>query len=78
MSEGNPIHWEMMEAAKLAGLNYIINSVRNSAGKIVEFVSGPPEAAFYEGVRICKEINSVKISEPGGRGLRKLRWFSKG
>lgn len=61
--EGNPIHREMMEAANLAGLDYIINSVRNNTGKIVDFVSGPPEEAFYEGVRICKALNSVKIPE---------------
>jgi nickel-dependent lactate racemase len=62
--EGNPIHHEMMEAARLSKLYFIINSIRNSEGKIIAFVAGDSEESFYEGVRICRETNGVKIPAP--------------
>lgn len=62
MLDQNPLHLEMMEAAELARLEFIINFVRNSNGEIVSIVSGDFGKAFFEGVKICKEINSVRIS----------------
>jgi nickel-dependent lactate racemase len=60
---GNLLHQEMIEAADRAPLNFIINFVRNSSGEIVAIVSGEHHQAFLEGANICREINSVMISE---------------
>ena len=60
----NPIHCEMMEAAHLARLDFIINFIRTSdTHEIVDIVSGDIEGAFYEGVKIAKEVSTVFVSQ---------------
>jgi len=59
--EGNPVHEDMMEAAKLAKINFILNTVTNSRQELVRAFAGDSEQAFYEGVKLVDEIYKVPI-----------------
>jgi len=59
--EGNPVHEDMMEAAKLAKVNSILNIVTNSRRELVRAFAGDLEQAFYEGVKLVDEIYKVPI-----------------
>ncbi len=61
--EGNPIHMEMVEAADIAGLDYIINFVRDTEGKINGIFSGEHKTAFQKGVDLCRELTTVAIKD---------------
>ncbi|MCW3982318.1 MAG: nickel-dependent lactate racemase [Candidatus Bathyarchaeota archaeon] len=72
--EGNPIHEDMVEAAKLAGVDFILNVVSNGKGEIVKAFAGDLEQAFYEGVKLVEDMYIVPIdrradiviTSPGG------------
>lgn len=59
--EENPIHEDMVEAAKLAKVDFILNVVTNSKGEIVKAFAGDLEEAFYEGVKLVEEMCKVSI-----------------
>jgi nickel-dependent lactate racemase len=59
--EGNPVHEDMMEAAKLAKVDFILNVVTNSRQELVRAFAGDLEQAFYEGVKLVDEIYKVPI-----------------
>ena len=61
--EGNPVREEMEEAAKMIGLDMIVNTVMNVKNEIVKVVAGDPAKAHQEGVRICNDVYGVKIPE---------------
>ena len=61
--EGNPVREEMEEAARMIGLDFIVNTVLNDKNEIVKLVAGDPVKAHRTGVEICKEIYGVKIPE---------------
>ena len=63
--EGNPVHEDMMEAAKLAKVNFILNIVTNSRQELVRAFAGDLEQAFYEGVKLVDEIYKVPIERRG-------------
>jgi nickel-dependent lactate racemase len=57
---GNPIHEDMVEASKLAGLDYIVNVV-GDRGRIVKAFSGDPHKAWEKGVNFLDEMVKVKV-----------------
>lgn len=57
---GNPIHEDMIFAAKAAGLAFILNVLIDSEKRVIAAVSGDCEAAHVEGCALCKELTSVK------------------
>lgn len=59
--EGNPIHEDMVEAAKLAKVDFIVNVVINSEGEIVKAFAGDLEQAFYEGVKLVDKMYRVQV-----------------
>jgi len=59
--EGNPIHEDMMEAAELAKIDFILNVVINSKGEIVKAFAGDWKEAFYEGVKLVDEMYKVPV-----------------
>ena len=61
--EGNPVREEMEEAAKMIGLDMIVNTVMNVKNEIVKVVAGDPAMAYQAGVRVCNNIYGVKIPE---------------
>jgi len=59
--EGNPFHEAITEAAKRAGLRFILNVVNNEKGEVVAVRAGDPEIAFQELVTIARAIYEVPI-----------------
>lgn len=59
--EDNPVHQDMLEAARLAKVDFIVNIVENSKGEIVKAYAGDLEQAFIEAVRLVDEMYRVKI-----------------
>ena len=74
--EGNPIHKDMLWAAKKAGLAYIVNVVIDETKKAIYAVAGDVEAAHLRGCEFLSELCKVKpryadivISTNGGYPL---------
>jgi nickel-dependent lactate racemase len=71
---GNPVHEDMTEAAKLAKVDFIVNTISNSKGEIVEAFAGDVEQAFLEAVKAVDEMYRVSVdrradivvASPGG------------
>jgi len=61
--DGNPVHEDMMEAAKLAKVDFIVNIVTDSKRELVQAFAGDLEKAFYEGVRLVDEMYKVPIEK---------------
>jgi len=59
--EGNPVHEDMIEAGKLAKVDFILNIVNNSKLEIVKAFAGDLEQAFYEGVKLVDEMYKVPV-----------------
>jgi nickel-dependent lactate racemase len=59
--EGNPVHEDMVEAARLAKADFIVNVVTNSRNEIVKAFAGDLEQAFNEGVNLVDEMYKVPI-----------------
>jgi lactate racemase len=59
--EGNPVHEDMTEAARLAKVDFILNVVNNSKGEIVKAFAGDLEQAFIEATKLVDEIYRVTI-----------------
>jgi nickel-dependent lactate racemase len=71
---GNPVHEDMTEAARLAKVDFIVNTISNSKGEIVEAFAGDVEQAFLEAVKAVDEMYRVSVdrradivvASPGG------------
>jgi nickel-dependent lactate racemase len=61
--EGNPVHEDMTEAAKLANVDFILNIVTNSKNEVVKAFAGDLEQAFLEGVKLVDEMYKVPIEQ---------------
>ncbi|MDR0797362.1 MAG: nickel-dependent lactate racemase, partial [Nitrososphaerota archaeon] len=59
--DGNPVHEDMTEAARLAKVNFIVNIVKNSKGELLQAFAGDLEAAFLEAVKLVDEIYKIKV-----------------
>ena len=59
--EGNPFHEAVTEAAKRAGLRFILNVVMDDDKNIIAVRAGEPEAAHDALVAIAKELFEVPI-----------------
>jgi nickel-dependent lactate racemase len=72
--EGNPVHEEMTEAARLAKVDFIVNTIGNAKGEIVQAFAGDVEQAFMEAVKAVDEMYRVSVdrradivvASPGG------------
>lgn len=72
--EENPFHQAAVEAAKKVKVRFILNAVQDTHKQNVAVVAGDLERAHEEGVRICREHNTVEcdkrgdliIASPGG------------
>jgi len=74
--EGNPIHADMLWAAKKAGLAYIVNVVLDGNKQVIHAVAGDPEQAHAAGcaflLGLCKaepKMADIAISTNGGYPL---------
>jgi len=59
----NPINLEMMEAARMAGVDFILNVVPDSSMNVVKVVAGDVEKAWYEGVKLSSEMFEIPLAE---------------
>jgi len=59
--DDNPIRNEIEEAAAMAGLNFIVNSVMNSEERIVKVFAGHFLRAHTEGAKFAKDLLSVQM-----------------
>lgn len=59
--EGNPVHEDMVEQAKMAELNFIVNVLLNREGQITQVVAGDFIKAHEKGCEIESEIAGVKV-----------------
>jgi len=74
--EGNPFHEAISEAARRAGLRFILNVVLDERKRVVAVRAGEPEAAFLELVAFARELYEVPVSQQydvviGGAGFPK-------
>lgn len=72
--DGNPFHEEALAAARVAGVDFIINSVDNERREMVVCVAGDLDKAHREGCKVCEKVTcgtiptraDVVICTPGG------------
>jgi nickel-dependent lactate racemase len=58
---GNPVHEDMVEQAKMAGLNFIINVLLNEKGKITHVFAGHPVLAHEKGCELERYLATASI-----------------
>jgi nickel-dependent lactate racemase len=58
--EGNPMHLDMLEASRLAGLRFILNVVIDAQRRVVAAFAGDPQLAHEEGCRFVRELAQVR------------------
>lgn len=59
--DGNPFREDIEEAAKLVGVDYVVDVVMNAEKKLVRCVAGDVQKAFREGVSYCDNIFCVDV-----------------
>ncbi|MEM2994959.1 MAG: nickel-dependent lactate racemase [Candidatus Bathyarchaeia archaeon] len=59
--DGNPVHEDMVETAKMARVNFILNVVMNSKKEVVKAFAGDLEQAFHEGVKLVDEMYRIPV-----------------
>jgi lactate racemase len=59
--DGNPFHTAVVEAARSAGLRFIINVVLNGEKRILQVRAGDPELAFQDLVEFARSVYEVPI-----------------
>ncbi len=72
--QDNPVHKDMTEAARLAKVDFILNTMSNSMGEIVKAFAGDLEQAFEEAVKAVDEMYRIQVdrradivvASPGG------------
>lgn len=74
--DGNPFHEAVTEAARRAGLRFILNAVLDDEHRILRVAAGDPEAAFLELVAFARTVYEVPIPQQydvaiGGVGFPK-------
>ena len=63
--QGNPIHEDMIAAAKMAKLAFIVNVVLDTEKNVAKAVAGHPEYAHAEGVEFLKDCCKVSPQVKG-------------
>jgi lactate racemase len=61
---GNVIHEELMEAARMARLDFIVNVVWAPDGDLVQVVAGDMEEAWQAGVETADAMYAVQVEHP--------------
>jgi len=59
--EGNPVHEDMTEAAKLAKVDFAVNIVANGKNEVVKAFAGELEPVFQEAVKLVDEMFRVTV-----------------
>jgi len=61
--EGNPVHEDMVEAAKLAKADFVLNIMTNSKKELVQAFAGDLEQVFNAGVKLVDEMYKVPVEQ---------------
>ena len=61
--EGNPFHEAVSEAARRAGLRFIVNVVQDDQKRVVHVGAGEPEATFQELVAFARTLYEVAVPQ---------------
>ena len=61
--EGNPFHEAVSEAARRAGLRFIVNVVQDDQKRVVHVGAGEPEATFQELVAFARTLYEVPVPQ---------------
>lgn len=75
--EDNPVHKIMVEAARLAGVDFIVNVVTDAHGHLAAVVAGDVLAAWEAGVKISRQLSAVTISQPADIVIASCGGFPK-
>jgi nickel-dependent lactate racemase len=59
----NPVSLEMIQAARMAGVDFILNVVVDDAGNLVEVVAGDLEEAWYKAVSVSEGMYLTPITK---------------
>ena len=62
-TKGNPFHQAVTEAARRAGLRFIVNVVQNDQKRVVCVRAGDPEATFNELVAFARTLYEVPVPQ---------------
>jgi len=57
----NPVHQDMVEAAAMARVDFVLNVVMNSKRELVRAFAGELERVFSEGVKLFDEMHRVQV-----------------
>ncbi len=60
--DGNPLHADLMEQAKMAKLDFIVNVLLNKRREITHVVAGDPIKAHSKGCDLSREIAGVNVN----------------
>ncbi len=61
--DGNPFHLAALEAAKMAGPDFILNLVQNQKKQITQAVAGDIDAAWQAGVQASRDIFEIETPQ---------------
>lgn len=59
--KGNAFHEEALEAARMARVDFIVNTIDNANQELIAVVAGDLHEAHLQGVEICRRIWTVEI-----------------
>jgi nickel-dependent lactate racemase len=62
--DGNPVHEENTQIARMAGCDFIVNVTLDSNRHVTSVVAGDMEEAFLAGVRFMEGICSARVPRP--------------
>jgi nickel-dependent lactate racemase len=60
--DGNPFHEAVTEAARIAGLKFILNVVLDAEKRILHVAAGDPEQAFKELVAFARSVYEIPVA----------------
>lgn len=60
--DGNPFHHAVTEAARMAGLKFILNVVLDSEKRILHVAAGDPDQAFKELVVFARSVYEIPVA----------------
>ena len=63
--DGNPVHEQNTEIARMAGCDFIVNVTLDSQRRVTSVVAGDMEQAFLEGVRFMAGVCRAVVPEAG-------------
>ncbi|MGE5379484.1 MAG: nickel-dependent lactate racemase [Methylocystaceae bacterium] len=73
----NPVHKIMVEASRLAGVDFIINVVTDAHGHLVAAVAGDVIEAWEQGVKISRQLSTISLDRPASIVLASCGGFPK-